>query len=79
MASKCIEADAGVFALGMAVAPVTDWRYYDTVYTERFMKTPAMNPEGYSTSAVMKMEGFKHSKFLIVHGTADGNLCGNIF
>jgi dipeptidyl aminopeptidase len=74
MTLKTLEADSGVFALGMAVAPVTDWRFYDSVYTERYMKTPQMNPEGYKSSAVAKMEGFRHSKLLLVHGTADDNV-----
>ena len=74
MTSKVIETNSGVFKLGMAVAPVTDWKFYDTVYTERFMKTPQMNPEGYKKSAVSKMEGFNNAKFLLIHGTADGML-----
>ena len=51
---------------------MTDWKFYDTIYTERYMKTPQMNPEGYKKSAVEKMDGFKNSKFLVIHGTADG-------
>jgi dipeptidyl aminopeptidase len=72
LASKVIETNSGAFSLGMAVAPVTDWKFYDTVYTERFMKTPQMNPQGYKKAAVAEMEGFKNAKFLIIHGTADG-------
>lgn len=74
MAAKAIEADSGVFALGMSVAPVTDWKFYDSVYTERYMKTLAQNPLGYAQSAVHSMEGFKHAKFLLIHGTADDNV-----
>ncbi|KAJ3283503.1 hypothetical protein HK104_010348 [Borealophlyctis nickersoniae] len=74
MTSKIIEANSGVFALGMAVAPVTDWRFYDSIYTERYMKTPQMNPTGYGISSVQKMEGFKNAKFLLVHGTGDDNV-----
>ncbi|KAH6561437.1 hypothetical protein BASA50_005658 [Batrachochytrium salamandrivorans] len=74
MAAKCIEANSGVFALGMSVAPVTDWRFYDSVYTERYMKTPARNVDGYNKSAVVDMSGFANSKFLLVHGTADDNV-----
>ncbi|KAJ2998634.1 hypothetical protein HDV02_004264 [Globomyces sp. JEL0801] len=74
MTSKIIEADSGVFSLGMAVAPVTDWKFYDSVYTERYMKTPQKNPEGYKKSAVAKMNGFRNAKFLLVHGTADDNV-----
>jgi len=46
-------------------------RFYDSIYTERYMKTPKMNPEGYANSAVTNMEGFKNAKFLLVHGTGD--------
>ncbi|CAG8577125.1 2910_t:CDS:10 [Paraglomus occultum] len=72
MTSKVIEADSGVFKLGMAVAPVTDWRFYDSIYTERYMTTPAMNADGYLRSSVTNMTGFRHAKFLLVHGTGDG-------
>ncbi|KND00689.1 hypothetical protein, variant [Spizellomyces punctatus DAOM BR117] len=74
MATKVVEANSGLFAVGMAVAPVTDWRYYDSIYTERYMKTPRMNPEGYDKSMVREMEGFEKTKFLLVHGTADDNV-----
>lgn len=57
----------------MAVAPVTDWRYYDTIYAERYMSTLELNPQGYATSAVTQMEGFKHASFLLAHGSADDN------
>ncbi|KAI8372297.1 dipeptidyl peptidase IV N-terminal region-domain-containing protein [Choanephora cucurbitarum] len=74
MTSKVIESNDGVFSTGMAVAPVTDWRYYDSVYTERYMKTPELNPEGYAHSAVDKMEGFKNARYLLAHGTGDDNV-----
>ncbi|KAI8805787.1 dipeptidyl peptidase IV N-terminal region-domain-containing protein [Cladochytrium replicatum] len=73
-AAKVIETNSGVFSVGMSVAPVTSWRYYDTVYTERYMKTPAMNPGGYETSAITKTDGFKKAKFLLIHGLADDNV-----
>jgi dipeptidyl-peptidase-4 len=58
----------------VSVAPVTDWRYYDTIYTERFMRTPSENPEGYRNSSVMEhVSGLKGS-FLLVHGTGDDNV-----
>ncbi|CAG8521784.1 4694_t:CDS:10, partial [Racocetra fulgida] len=69
--SKVIEMDSGMFQVGMAVAPVTDWRFYDSIYTERYMKTPALNPQGYQHSAITNMSGFDHAKFLVVHGTGD--------
>ncbi|KAI8084550.1 dipeptidyl peptidase IV N-terminal region-domain-containing protein [Halteromyces radiatus] len=74
LASKCIEANSGVFSAGLAVAPVTDWRYYDSIYTERYMSTPKLNPQGYVNSAVNNMTGFANAKFLLVHGTADDNV-----
>ncbi|CAO3622792.1 unnamed protein product [Mucor hiemalis] len=74
MTTKVIEANDGVFSTGLAVAPVTDWRYYDSVYTERYMKTPVLNPEGYESSAVNNMTGFKNAKYLLAHGTGDDNV-----
>jgi dipeptidyl-peptidase 4 len=63
-----------VFKAGISVAPVTDWRFYNTAYTERFMQTPEQNFEGYkNTSAVMKAQNLQGS-LLIVHGTADDNV-----
>ncbi|MCF8362221.1 MAG: S9 family peptidase [Prolixibacteraceae bacterium] len=63
-----------IFKAGVAVAPVTNWRYYDTVYTERYMRTPQQNPDGYDdNSPINNVEGIK-SKFLIIHGTADDNV-----
>ncbi|KAI8593879.1 dipeptidyl peptidase IV N-terminal region-domain-containing protein [Geranomyces variabilis] len=74
MTSKVIEANSGLIALGMAVAPVTDWMFYDSIYTERYMKTPRNNAKGYDKSAVRDMTGFKNAKFLLVHGTGDDNV-----
>jgi len=63
-----------VFKAGIAVAPVTDWRFYNTAYTERFMQTPEENFAGYEqTSAVLKAEQLK-GRLLIIHGTADDNV-----
>ncbi|KAI8380933.1 dipeptidyl peptidase IV N-terminal region-domain-containing protein [Radiomyces spectabilis] len=73
MTTKVIEANDGVFSLGMAVAPVTDWRFYDTVYTERYMLTPQLNAEGYANSAVTNMTGFNNAHYLLIHGTGDDN------
>lgn len=65
---------SGVFKAGIAVAAPTDWRYYDTVYTERFMRTPQENGEGYDkSSAITRAENLK-GKLLLVHGTADDNV-----
>lgn len=74
MASLALTKGADTFKLGIAVAPVTNWRYYDTVYTERFMRTPQENPSGYDdnspTTHAEKLKG----KFLMIHGTADDNV-----
>lgn len=62
-----------VFAAGVAVAPPTDWRFYDTVYTERFMRTPQENAEGYDCNPIHRA-GLLHGALLICHGTADDNV-----
>ena len=63
----------GVFNCGVAVAPVTDWRFYDTVYTERFMRTPQENPAGYDCSPLHRYEKIK-GDLLLIHGMADDNV-----
>ncbi|KAI9005337.1 dipeptidyl peptidase IV N-terminal region-domain-containing protein [Gaertneriomyces semiglobifer] len=75
--TKIVEANIGadkVFRTAMAVAPVTDWRYYDSIYTERFMGTVVGNGDGYEKSAVRNMTAFRETPFLLVHGTADDNV-----
>ena len=62
-----------VFCAGVAVAPPTSWRYYDTVYTERFMRTPKENPDGYNDNPCSRAQKL-HGKLLICHGTADDNV-----
>ncbi len=62
------------FRCGVAGAPVTDWRYYDTIYTERYMDTPQANPEGYRTSSVVKAAADLHGDLLLIHGTIDENV-----
>ena len=62
------------FRLGIAGAPVTDWRNYDTVYTERYMSTPQDNPEGYRASSVVEAAGRLHGELLLIHGTIDENV-----
>ena len=65
---------AEVYTMGIAVAPVTNWRYYDTIYTERFMRTPQENASGYDDNSpinhVDKLEG----KYFLIHGSADDNV-----
>lgn len=76
LSSKVVELDSGVFTLGLITAPVTDWRFYDSMYTERYMKTYTQNPAGYNTTAVRKTAGFKNIEggFLITHGLGDDNV-----
>ncbi|KAH7326338.1 dipeptidyl peptidase IV N-terminal region-domain-containing protein [Stachybotrys elegans] len=73
---KTLEQDAGrTFSYGMAVAPVTDWRFYDSIYTERYMRTPQANLDGYLESAVMNATALGQNKrFLIMHGVSDDNV-----
>jgi dipeptidyl-peptidase 4 len=74
MTLSCLTKGADYFSLGVAVAPVTNWKYYDNIYTERFMRTPKENPEGYeSNSPIFHAEEMK-GKLLIVHGMADDNV-----
>ncbi|XP_061163916.1 dipeptidyl peptidase 4-like isoform X3 [Saccostrea echinata] len=65
----------GLFECGISVAPVTDWHYYDSVYTERYMGMPHDNVLGYKSSNVSQYAGnFKHIKYMLVHGTGDDNV-----
>ncbi len=74
MTSLCLTKGNGTFKMGIAVAPVTNWRYYDTIYTERFMRTPQENPKGYDNNSPINFaEGLK-GKFLLVHGSGDDNV-----
>jgi dipeptidyl-peptidase 4 len=62
------------FAAGIVGAPVTDWRNYDSVYTERYMKMPQNNPEGYAATAPAKKAASLHGRMLLVHGLTDDNV-----
>ena len=62
------------FAAGVSVAPVADWRYYDTIYTERYMKRPQDNEEGYEATSHVKRAADLHGRLLLVHGTYDDNV-----
>jgi len=76
MTLKTLEQDAGeTFKYGMAVAPVTDWRYYDSIYTERYMHTPQHNLAGYENSTVSNVTALgQNVRFLVMHGVADDNV-----
>lgn len=62
------------FRMAMSVAPVTDWRFYDTIYTERFMGTPQENPEGYKVSSPLQYTGGLTAKYFLAFGTGDDNV-----
>ena len=62
-----------IFKAGVAVAPPTDWRFYDTVYTERYMRTPKENPDGYNDNPIQRADKL-HGALLICHGMADDNV-----
>ncbi len=64
----------GTFKAGIAVAPPTDWKYYDSVYTERFMRTPKENFSGYAATSPIRLAKDLQGKLLLVHGTADDNV-----
>ncbi len=74
MATNCILKGADVFKCAVAVAPVTDWRFYDNIYTERYMRTPKENKAGYDATSCLKMTDQFKGKFLLMHGTADDNV-----
>lgn len=74
MASLALTKGADIFKMGIAVAPVTNWRYYDTVYTERFLRTPQENPQGYDDNSPTTYAKLLKGKFLLIHGTADDNV-----
>jgi dipeptidyl aminopeptidase/acylaminoacyl peptidase len=63
-----------LFAAGISGSPVTDWRNYDSIYTERYMDTPQENPAGYNSTSVVKAAGKLHGKLLLLHGLMDENV-----
>ena len=74
MALRCMTRAASVFRAGVAVAPVTDWRLYDTHYTERYMGQPQANADGYHESSVLTHAQELRGRLLLVHGMADDNV-----
>ncbi|CCJ28491.1 unnamed protein product [Pneumocystis jirovecii] len=72
---KALEKGTGVFQYGISVAPGTDFRYYDTIYTERYLGLFNQNPAGYQDASITNILGFKNAtRFLVMHGSADENV-----
>ena len=74
MSSNCILKGNDVFSFAIAVAPVTSWRLYDTIYTERFMQTPQENPSGYDENSPLFFAKNLKGNYMIIHGSADDNV-----
>lgn len=74
MVLSCMTKGADYFKVGVAVAPVTNWKYYDNIYTERYMRAPKENNSGYEDNSPVNFAGKLQGKLLIVHGMADDNV-----
>ena len=74
MSSLAITKGADVFKMAIAVAPVISWRYYDSVYTERYLRTPQENPSGYDENSPLNFAHLLEGNYLLIHGTADDNV-----
>jgi len=74
MSATCILKGNEVFKTAVSVAPVTNWRFYDNIYTERYMRTPQENADGYDNNAPEKMADKLKGNLLLIHGTADDNV-----
>ncbi|WP_406682905.1 S9 family peptidase [Seonamhaeicola sp. MEBiC1930] len=74
MSSNCLFKGNDVFKMAIAVAPVTSWRFYDTIYTERYMTTPQENASGYDDNSPINHVDKLKGDFLLVHGSADDNV-----
>ena len=74
MSTLCMTKGASYFKTGIAVAPVTNWRYYDNIYTERFMRTPQENGDGYDSNSPISHTAELKGNYLLIHGTADDNV-----
>jgi dipeptidyl-peptidase-4 len=74
MSSNCLLKGNDVFKMAIAVAPVTSWRFYDTVYTERYMQTPQENPRGYDENSPLNFANLLTGNYLLVHGSGDDNV-----
>jgi dipeptidyl-peptidase 4 len=74
MSSNCLFRGGDVFKMAIAVAPVTNWRFYDTIYTERYMQTPQENASGYDNNSPINYVSKLKGKFLLIHGSGDDNV-----
>jgi dipeptidyl-peptidase-4 len=74
MSTNALAQGNDVFSSAIAVAPVTHWKYYDTIYTERFMRTPQTNPEGYEAGSPINYVDQITGDYLLIHGTGDDNV-----
>ena len=74
MSSLCLLKGNDIFNFAIAVAPVTNWRFYDTIYTERYMRTPQENPDGYDLNSPINYIKQLRGNYLLVHGSADDNV-----
>jgi dipeptidyl-peptidase-4 len=74
MSSNCLFQASDIFSMAIAVAPVSSWRFYDTIYTERYMHTPQENPSGYDNNSPITYADKMEGNFLLIHGAADDNV-----
>ena len=74
MSLQCLLTGADTFAAAISVAPVTNWRFYDTIYTERFLRTPAENASGYDDNSPINYADQLTGKLLLIHGSGDDNV-----
>lgn len=74
MSANCLFKGNDVFKMAISVAPVTNWRFYDSIYTERYMQTPQENPTGYDDNSPINHVSKLKGDFLLIHGTADDNV-----
>jgi len=74
ISTNCILKGNDIFSLAIAIAPVTNWRFYDTIYTERFMGLPKNNSEGYDLNSPLNFAHLLEGDYLLIHGSADDNV-----
>jgi dipeptidyl-peptidase-4 len=74
MSTNCLLKGNDVFKMAIAVAPVTSWRFYDTIYTERYMRTPQENPNGYDDNSPFNYPELLQGDYLLIHGSGDDNV-----